>query len=180
MNPAVLRPLLHVSSAAILLLALWSWDALRLVLTAGGAAALAFEALRLRVPTFRDWLAALVPVFRPREAEQVSGAAWLALGYAAVSWLPAPAPGAAILTAALADPAGAIVGARFGRGERKSWPGTAAVGVTALLALSALGWPWLSVLGGATVAAVVERWSAPLDDNLVVPIAVGVAVWSLA
>lgn len=179
MSPAVLRPLLHASTALTLLFALWSWEALRLALSAAGVLAVCLEALRLRKPAFREWLAARVPVFRPAEAVRVSGAVWLSLGYAAAAWLPAPAPGAAVLTAALADPAGALVGGWLGRNQRKSWPGTAAVWATAAAALYLLGLSWLTVLGGAGAAAAAERWSGCLDDNLVVPVAVGVTVWAL-
>lgn len=180
MKPAVLRPLMHASTALILLVALWSWSALRLVLTAAAVLAVALEALRLRRPALRDWLAARVPVFRPAELSRMSGAAWLSVGYAAAAWFPVPALPAAVLTTALADPAGALVGRWLGRSRPKSWPGTAAVWATAAAVLYPLGLPWLGVLAGASVAAAVERWSAPLDDNLVIPVAVGAVVWAMA
>ena len=179
MKPAVLRPLLHASTALILLVALWSWGALRLVLTAVAIIGVGLEALRLRTPGVRDWLAARVCVFRPAELARVSGAVWLSVGYAAVAWFPVPALPAAVLTTALADPAGALVGGWLGRGGPKSWPGTAAVWVTAAVVLYLVGLPWPVMLAGAGVASAAERWSAPLDDNLVIPVAVGAAVWAM-
>lgn len=179
MKTAVLRPLLHASTGLTLLMALWSWEALRLALTAAAVIAVCLEALRLRNPAFRQWLAARVPVFRPVESARVSGAVWLSLGYAAAVWLPVPAASAAVLTAALADPAGALVGEWLGRSHLKSWPGTTAVGATAAAALYLLGLPWAAVLGGAGVAAAAERWSGPLNDNLAIPVAVGVTVWAM-
>lgn len=179
MKPAVLRPLLHASTALTLLLTLWSWDVFRWALTAGALLGLGLEAARLRVPRFHAWLAGLVPVFRPAETSRVSGAAWLGVGCAAAAWLPGPAAGAAVLTVALADPAGALVGGWLGATPAKSWPGTAAVWVTATAGLAVVGLPWLAVLAGGVVAAAVERWSAPVNDNLAIPLAVGAVVWVL-
>lgn len=179
MRPALLRPLLHASSSLTLLLAFWSWDALRLVLTAVALVGIGLETLRLRQPAFREWVAARVPVFRPAEATRVSGALWLGIGCALAAWLPVPAPGAAVLTAAIADPAGALVGGWLGRGRPKSWPGTAAVAGTAALVLSLLQLPAPAVLAAAAAAAAAERWSAPVDDNLAIPVSVGAVVWAM-
>jgi dolichol kinase len=128
-------------------------------------AALAFEGLRLKTPGLHQWIATRLPVFRPLEASRLSGAAWLAVGYAVAAWLPAPGPVAGILAGALADPAAAWVGGLWGRGRRKSWPGTAAAGVVAAIAAAVAG----LTLPGAFVAGVVggalERWPDPFDDT---------------
>lgn len=176
-----IRRLVHAGSAVVLLLApLHSWTALRVVLTAGVPLVLLLELVRLRVPALAGALAARLPVFRPREARGVSGAVWLWIGYAIASWLPPPAAVGGILVGALADPAAALVGSRWGRGAPKSWQGTAAVIGVAAVALVVAGFGWPGVLVGAVAAGVIERWPGPLDDNLVVPPGVAAVVWLLA
>lgn len=173
MSGAGLRRLLHAASAAVLLLRLVSPATLRAgtLLLALGAAA--FELARLRVPGFHARLASRLPVYRAREASGVSGAAWLAWGYAVAAWTPPPGPLAGILAGALADPAAAWVGSRWGAGARKSWPGTAAAGVVAAGAAVVAGLPLPAALTVGVVGAGLERWSGLLDDNLV--LAPGVA-----
>jgi len=93
---------------------------------------------------------------------------FLLLAYAACAWFPHPAALAGILVAGLADPAGAVVGTRFGGGARKSVPGSAAVAGVAMLVIVAVGVPWLTAVLAAAAAAGAERWSGAVDDNLVV------------
>lgn len=180
MKAAALRPLLHASTAFLLLTRLESWPAFRSALVLVGLAAVAFEVLRLTRREVHAHAARWLPVFRPDEATRPSGAAWLFVGYALVAWMPAPAPVAAVLAAALADPAAALVGGRFGRGLPKSWPGTIAA-----LAVAA-GGSWLAgippVAAGAAglTAAALERWSGPVNDNLLIAPGVGLVVWWLA
>jgi dolichol kinase len=126
--------LLHAASAALALLALVSLPTLRFGALGVAVAALAFEAARLRMPGFSQWMAARIPVFRPREATRMSGAAWLAVGYALAAWLPPPGPVAGILAGALADPAASWVGGKWGGGRKKSWPGTIAAGTVTAVA----------------------------------------------
>jgi dolichol kinase len=172
MVPA-LRRSLHAATAALALLSLVSPATLRLATLAVAGAALAFEGVRLGSPGVHRWIGTRLPVFRPHEASRLSGAAWLAVGYAVAAWLPAPGPVAGILAGALADPAAAWVGEAWGRGRRKSWPGTAAAGVvaTAAAALAGLAVPAALVAGMA--GAALERWPGPFDDNLL--LAPGVA-----
>lgn len=105
---------------------------------------------------------------------------WLAIGYAVAAWMPPQAAVAGILAGGLADPAGAAVGSRWGHGVRKSLPGSIAVLATALLALRAIGLPWTVAAAAAITAALVERWSGRLDDNLVLAPAVSLVVGWLA
>jgi dolichol kinase len=175
-----LRPLLHATTAFLLLTLLQSWQALRAALVMVGLLAVVFEALRLSRPGVRDLAARWVPVFRPQEARRPSGAAWLFVGYALAAWMPAPAPVAAVLAGALADPAAALMGGRFGRGRPKSWPGSAAALAIAVLALWLAGIPPLAAAAGGLAAAALERWSGPVNDNLVVAPGVGLVVWWLA
>jgi dolichol kinase len=154
--------------------------ALRLGTLYLAATAVLLEVVRLRVPAVRQGLAAVVPVYRERERQRPSGAMWLALGYAVTAWVPPHAAVAGILAGGLADPAGAVVGSSFGGGAPKSRPGSLAVALTAALAVRVSGTPWTAAAVAGAVAAIVERWSAPIDDNLMVAPAVGLAVALLA
>lgn len=173
MTSPALRRWLHAATAAFLLLSLLSPRALRIGAVALAGAALVFEGVRLGRPAFHRWIAAWLPVFRTPEASRLSGAAWLAVGYAVAAWLPAPGPVAGILAGALADPAAAWIGERWGAGRRKSWPGTAAVGAIGAMAAAAVGLTVPAALATGAVGAALERWPGPLDDNLL--LAPGVA-----
>jgi dolichol kinase len=176
----LLRPALHAGTVIILLPLVDSARTFRAALLAAGLGAVAFEALRLGLPPVRDLAARLVPVFRPREAARPSGAAWLCLGYALCAWMPPTASVSAVLAGALADPAAAVVGTRFGSGGPKSWPGTLAAFVMAAVVLRVVVHLPLSaaVLAGL-VAALLERWPGPFDDNLLIAPGVGLTVWWL-
>lgn len=141
---------------------------------------LALEVARLRSAAVGRVLARLVPVYRDRERRRVSGALWLVVAYAACAWFPHPAALAGILAGGLADPAGAAVGTRSGRGAAKSAPGSAAVAAVAMLVTRAVGAPWLTAVLAGAAAAAVERWSGPLDDNLVVAPVTAAVVAALA
>lgn len=162
------------------LLALLSPAALRLGTAYLAITAVIVEALRLRVPVVGHALATVVPVYREREQRRPSGALWLAIGYALASWMPPGAAVAGIVAGGLADPAGAVVGARVGRGTGKTVAGSIAVAATTLVVVGATGMPWAVAGGAAAVAALVERWPGPFDDNLLVSPAVGAAVMLLA
>jgi dolichol kinase len=166
-GPAVRRAL-HAATSAVALLVLVSPAALRMGTAYLAVTALAVEIVRLRVPTVAVVMARMVPVYREHERRHPSGALWLMLGYAVCAWFPSPGALAGILAGGLADPAGAVVGSRYGRGVPKSAPGSAAVAGSTLVLAAAVGVPWtVAVLAGLTAAAV-ERWSGPVDDNLLV------------
>jgi dolichol kinase len=97
---------------------------------------------------------------------------WLAVGYAAASWFPAPAPAAGILVGALADPAAAFGGALIGSTDKKTWVGTVVHFGVGVALLRALPGPWHVAVVAALAGALVERWSGPLNDNATVPLAV--------
>jgi dolichol kinase len=98
----------------------------------------------------------------------------------------------AIYTLALADPAAAIVGIRFGRRRitpHRTVEGSAAffattAAVTALvLRYGTLGTPW--AIAGATLtvafaASACELVSLRIDDNLTIPLVVGFVTWIAA
>lgn len=180
MKAGALRPALHAGTALLLLTVLVSARLFRAVLVAAGLAAVVFETLRLAFPPVQDLAARVVPVFRAREARRPSGAGWLFLGFALCAWMPLPASMSAVLAGALADPAAAVVGSRFGHGVPKSWPGTLAAflaGALALWVIARLS-PAVAVTG-AVVAALLERWPGRFDDNLLIAPGVGLTVWWL-
>ena len=180
MTPRLLRPALHASTALLLFTLLDSWQLLKLTLLAGGVVTLIVETARLASPVVADGLRRLVPVFRAPEGRRPSGAAWLFVAYALVAWLPPPAPAAAVLAGALADPAAALVGSRWGGGAAKSWPGTVAALVVASGALLVWGLPASTALAAGALGAALERWPGPFDDNLLIAPGVGLIVWLLA
>jgi dolichol kinase len=157
-----------------------SWETLRTAVVVIAIIALVIDVARILQPALHSRLTALLPVCRDTERRRLSGATWLWFGYALAVWAPAPGPAAGILVAALADPAASLVGERFEPHDGKTWPGAAAAATVAYFALLALRVPWSVALAGATVAALVERWSGPVDDNLLVAPAVAAAVAFLA
>lgn len=180
MSPAALRRMLHMATASVAVLGLHSPAALRTGTLGIALAAVLVEWGRLRWQPAARMLARLVPVYREQESRRPSGALWLAIGYAVAAWVPSPASMVGMLAGGLADPAGAAVGARWGRGERKSVPGTLAVGLTAAAAAVAAGLPVSAGLGSGVAAALLERWPGPFDDNLLLAPGVAVAASVLA
>lgn len=180
MSDGALRRTIHVSTGAVVLVGvLAGWHTLRLGITGLAVVALFVELVRLRFAAFREVLARTVPVFRPEESRRPCGAFWLLLGYASAAWIPVPGAAAGILTAAVADPIASAVGGRWGGGEPKSWIGTGAVLAASLVVLLALRMPLVAVVAAAVTAAASERWSRPLDDNLVLAPAVAAVIWML-
>lgn len=170
-----LRRVLHAATAAVALLALVSPTTLRLGTAYLAVTMLVLEAVRLRSGAVAERLGRWIPVYRDRERRRPSGAMWLFLAYAGCAWFPAPAAVAGILTGGLADPAGAAVGSRFGRGSGKTLPGSAAVAAMAVLGIRLAGAPLPAAVAAGLAAAVAERVSGPIDDNLVVaPVAAAV------
>jgi dolichol kinase len=172
-----LRRVVHAASGALGPLALrisgrGAGDALL-----GGLAglALALEAARRALPSVQRAVTAVGgALLRPDEERGVSGPTTLACGYAAAWWLFAPDVAAiAIVVAALADPAAALAGRRFGRGSGKSWAGSAACAAVAGAVILAAGAAAPSAGAGAVAAALAERAPWRGTDNLLVPLAVG-------
>lgn len=175
-----LRRLLHAASTLVLLVAPLFGGAvvLRWVLAGGALLACAVDIVRLRSPSLRGGLERRLPVFRPHEARRLSGATWLAMGYALAAQLPWLAARSGILVGGLADPAASLVGGRWGKGAgtAKTVAGSAAFFVVAFSVLVASGVPVLVAWVSGAATALVERFAGPVDDNLVVPIAGALAV----
>ncbi len=187
MTGAGIRRLLHALTAgSLILVPLTSWTLFRWFIITVTAIAFAVDRLRLRNATLQQTLDRYLPVFRARERNRTSGAVWLWAGYALASWIPPvpTAPAAGILVAALADPAASLAGTRVGRGQEKTWTGSSAALLVAVLVLSALGLPALTVVCGALAGAALERWPGPIDDNLLIAPGVagvvGVTGWLVA
>jgi len=137
--------------------------------------AAAAEAARLASPQAAALVARVAGgAFRPAEVRRPSGAGTLALGYALTWWLfPAAVAEAAIVVTALADPAAAIVGSRYGRGAAKSLAGSLACAGAAALVLAVFGVGPAALVLAAIGAAVAERSPWRGTDNLAVPLVVG-------
>ncbi len=181
MTGAGLRRLMHIASAGLLLaVPVMSWRGFQTLLTAVAAAWLMAELVRIRVPAVHRWITGHVPVFREAEARRVSGSGWLVLGYAMATWFTPSAGTAGILVGATADPAASLAGGRFSTSERKSLVGSATCLLAAGGALTVLHLPWPAVAAGAVAAALLERWPAGLNDNLIVAPGVAAVVWAFA
>lgn len=186
MNPADTRRLIHASTALVLLIPAWAgWWVLRVTLIVAAALWTGFEVARLRSSGFGDRLAAQVPVFRSDESHRLSGAWYLWLAYAGVSWLPPVPAVAGILVGALADPAASMVGSRWRNrtpreGSGKTWPGTVAAIVVSFLVLGLVPVGVGVRVVASLLAAGGERWCGPVNDNLVVGPVAAVAVLILS
>jgi dolichol kinase len=159
------------------------WSAVQILLSILCIVAAITETIRLSSPAAHRVIARLVPVYRDSEARRVSGAFWLAAGYAVTVWIPwvgPPAATAGVAVAALADPAASLVGSSFSRMPGKSWIGSAAAMAIAALVLAALALPLKTIAIAAVVAAAAERVPAPLDDNILIAPSVAWVVAALA
>ena len=153
------------------------WSALLtgLVLVLG-----ALDALRLWMPALnRVFFRLFRSLASPREARGVASSTWYVAGSLLVVVLfPTTIAVASILVLALADPAAAWFGRRFGR--RPFGSGTVegaiafAVVASGVLVFSA---PLALALLIGTAAAILECVQWPLDDNLTVPVGVAGMLW---
>jgi dolichol kinase len=181
---SLLRKLLHAAMAIVPAAGWWlaPWAA---VVLAGLflVGSLAVEVARRRWPGINRWLWRLLPsVFRDWEDDHLLGSTWFAAGVAgALLLFGVDAGGVAVLFLAWGDPVAEVVGRQWGGLlEGKTLAGTAGCLVVCLVAagvgVSVGGLHPLAAIAGAVVAALVERWSPPPDDNLWMPILSGLAV----
>ncbi len=175
-----LRRLIHVGTVALLAVpVITSWSVLRAILIACTLIGLVLETVRIR-GSMEPFVRQVSPLFRPLESKRLSGAWWLSLGYTIAAWVPHPGAAAGIMVGALADPAASLAGSYSGRSASKTALGSGAALAVAILVLALFGLPWVAVFGGALIGTALERWSGPLDDNLLVSPGVALAVWFLA
>ncbi|MBI4215819.1 MAG: hypothetical protein HY687_00255 [Chloroflexi bacterium] len=142
------------------------------------------EALRFLVPGLNRWLMASFSfVVKEKEAAAVTGSTYfVASGFLTLFIFPTAVAIPALLFAAVADPAAAAVGQRWGRRRAfsKTLEGSLAfllvATAVALLAWGRLGLGLLPALLGAVVATLAELLPHGIDDNLAVPLASGLAM----
>jgi dolichol kinase len=153
----------------------------------GGAlvVAVGVELARRHVPRVREPFERLLgDLLRPHERARWSGATWMLISYLlALALFPAPVAVAAMLAVALGDAAAAVIGRWAGarRAARspasaagKTWAGTIACAVATVLgALLVARLAPGAALACAVAAALAERPSGPLDDNVRVALAAG-------
>ena len=178
------RKLIHLAMAILPAVGWWIsyWLALALAAAILGAS-LVIEVARRWWPWFNRLLWRLLPtVFRESEGHRVLGSTWFAVG-ALVSLLVfgRDIGGTAVLFLSWGDPVAEIVGGRWGRaGQGKTTVGSLGCFLACIVAgfvgvgLGGLS-PW-SVLVGAVVATLVERWSPPPNDNLWMPVLSGLGI----
>ncbi len=179
------RKVFHVASV-VLPLAVWILPRPVGVaaLTTLAATALLVDWTRLRFRAARyHFLRRTRAMLRPHERRGLAGATYMAVAYA-LSLLLFPTKEiavAAMLYNGLGDASAALVGKRFGRHRTawgKSWEGFAAALVVCLaVGVAVPGIPFPAALLGALVAAAVELAPLPVDDNVRVTLAGGVALW---
>lgn len=146
------------------------------------AAALLVDFGRLRRwPIQRGWQRYTDPIVRPREALAFTGAVHILFsGWLCPLFLSIPAAAAGMVTIIFGDTAAALVGRRWGRHRYRG--NRSVEGSLAFFLAASFGvWmvPGVSLLLGtaaALLATVVEGCSRTVDDNLTVPVIVGLFV----
>jgi dolichol kinase len=145
------------------------------------AVALGVEVARARHEKTRTVFdARLGRLLRVHEVERLSGATWLVIALLTATLLfPRDIAVAAMVAVAVGDAAAAIVGRALARPARegKSIAGSLACFVaSAVMAWSIAHFTWPEALVAGIIAAVAERPSRPLDDNLRIVLAVGCGI----
>jgi dolichol kinase len=143
-------------------------------------ALLALDVARLRSSRLNALFFAAFPALAsPREAVGAASSTWYAGGVLLLYALfPVALVVPALLVLALADPAAAVVGRRWGRRRlgKGTWVGTATFAATAFLILGAFFASPIA-LGIALLTAGAEAVPWRIDDNLTVPLAAASALW---
>lgn len=186
-RPEIPRTFFHVLGGIAVAAAGYALPRPKNILLLGGilAMALAVDILRLKSPQIRRLAGpALEPFMRPSEAEKLSGApAFVGGVFLAFLLYPRQAALLALIPLIFGDRAGLLVGKSIGRFRMwgKTAEGSAAcfiVSFAVYLLLRAVR-PDMVLYGTATLAAaalvgtVAEALPRPSDDNLVIPVAVG-------
>jgi len=176
-GPQPWRRLFHMATGLVVAVVLSNSGITRhtaIVVLAGVAVGLyVSDLVRLRIRRANE---VFFRVFRhlatPREAGGVASSTWYALGlFLVVALFPMHAAVSGILVLAVADPAASYVGRRWG--TRAFLGGTLEGSLVFALAAFGILVPRhapLVALATAVVAALAERRSRPLDDNVTVPL----------
>lgn len=176
-GPQWWRKAFHAFNAVAVAAVIAWWEPSRAlgvaILSAVVLAAFLADAVRLTYPRanelFFRWFGRLAS---PREARGIASSTWYAAGIlAAFAFFPQDVAVSAILVLGLCDPAAAFVGRRFGRRRflGGTLEGSLAFFVVGALILGARH-AWPAALVAAAAAALAERRSWPLDDNLAIPV----------
>lgn len=176
-GPQWWRKVFHAINATLIAAAIvlfeWPDRTLRLVLGVAVGSLFAFDLLRLSNRRLNSlFFRAFGKLASPREARGIASSTWYALGiFLAVVLFPRAEAVAGILVLGYADPAAAYVGRTLGKRPflGGTLEGSIAFFVTSAAVL-AFRFAWPAVLVAAAAAALAERRSWPLDDNLTVPL----------
>lgn len=126
----------------------------------------------------RLWCRVTDPIVRPKERATFTGASHiLASGWLCPLLYATPAAALGMTTIILGDIAAALIGRRWGKHRymnNRSFEGSAAFLVAAIIGSVLIpGIPVGFALSGALIATIVEGLSQHIDDNLTVPLIVG-------
>ena len=186
-RPSPIRKLIHLATAVVPAVGwLLSYP---LALGLAGAfllASILLEAVRRWWPQANRLLWWLVPsAFRDDEDRRVLGSTWFAVGmFFTLLAFGRDVGGTAVIFLSWGDAAAELVGRRWGPpGGGKTLVGSLGCLLACLVAgvvgvgLGGLN-PW-TVLAGAAVATLVERWSPPPNDNVWIPALSGLAMLAI-
>jgi dolichol kinase len=149
-------------------------------------AALLFEGVRLLVPSTRRLARIIIgPFMRPNEEHGLTGALPFTGGvFLSFLLFPKSVALASMVPLVFGDRAGLLVGksvgkVRIGNKTLEGCLGCFLVTFTVYLVLRSLWpeifhYPWMVLLGASIVGTLAEALPRPFDDNLTIPIAVGV------
>ncbi|CAN5662967.1 hypothetical protein BH23GEM11_BH23GEM11_02980 [soil metagenome] len=181
----VFHALNGVLLAVVVLAQVLPWVVLFGLLLLATLAALSLDLFRFGVPALnRFFFRVLRPLASPREAQGIASSTWYLVGcLVAVAAFPRDIAAGSILVLALADPAASWLGRRWG-GRRFGGGSVQGSGVFFAVA-SAVLLPFVVVPSGipgvllaAAAATLVEAFSGPFDDNLLVPLVTGAVLWT--
>ncbi|MDZ4165368.1 MAG: SEC59/DGK1/VTE5 family protein [Smithellaceae bacterium] len=178
-NP-FLRNLFHLLGILVPLLYLHLGDLFLYLFFPLATLFLLLEFFRLQVAVAGEWYLRLFgPLLRPGEYDRPSGAFYFALGTVLTILLfPGDIAVSALLVLALSDPAAAIIGRRYGKRRifGKTLAGSLAFFLSAWFTLTIyFGDNLFRQLPAALLGTLVEALPSPLNDNLTIPVAVGLA-----
>ncbi len=176
-NP-LLRNVFHLLGFLVPLLYLHLGDSFLCLFFPLAVLFLLLEFLRLQMAVAGEWhLRLFGPLLRPGEYDRPSGACYFVLGAALTILLfPGDIAISALLVLALSDPAAAIIGRRYGRRRifGKTLAGSLAFFLSAWFVLAIyFGDNPFRQLPAALLGTVAEALPLPFNDNLTIPLTVG-------
>lgn len=158
------------------------WLSLAVILLAFFVSLLVDVARLRRWSIQRLWTPITDPIVRPKEAAGFTGATHILFsGFVCLLLFDLPAAAYGMSTIIVGDTAAALVGRRWGRHRfnhaDRSWEGSLSFLAASIVAAFLVpNLPLWIGLVGAVLAAAVEAFSNQIDDNLSVPLVVGLFV----